>query len=157
MTWLTLSMEAVVSVYRPYGQPIYRRKCGNIGWNMKQVLFDIVMKSHFWNMMFQQHNKDRNLSRKCTTSLIHRQSHNGEVLDRNWLCFSPSQTCVKCFSCRLMSADTRLNVRISLLEKESSTGSTFLSAWGAMSNRWNIKMPRLHLVADVINHYEELI
>jgi len=22
-------------------------KCGNIGWDMKQVLFDIVMKSHF--------------------------------------------------------------------------------------------------------------
>jgi len=29
-----------------------RKKCRNIGWNMKQVLFDIVMKSHFWNMMF---------------------------------------------------------------------------------------------------------
>jgi len=29
------------------GQPIYRKKCGNIGSNMKQVLFGIVMKSHF--------------------------------------------------------------------------------------------------------------
>jgi len=29
----------------------------------------------------------------------------------------------------------RLNVLISLLEKESSTGSTLLSAWGAMSNQ----------------------
>jgi len=35
-----------------------------------------------------QHRKDRNLSRKCTTSLS-RQNHNGEVVDRSWLCFSP--------------------------------------------------------------------
>ena len=32
-------------------------KCGNIAWNVKQVLFDIVMKSHFWNMMF--HNTEK--------------------------------------------------------------------------------------------------
>jgi len=30
-------------------------KCGNIGWKMKQVLFYIVMKSHFQNMMFHNH------------------------------------------------------------------------------------------------------
>ena len=41
----------------PTGQPIYRKKCENVGWNMKQVLFDIVMKSHFWNMMF--HNTEK--------------------------------------------------------------------------------------------------
>jgi len=29
-----------------------------------------------------------------------------EVVDRSWLCFSPSQTCVKCFTCGLMFADT---------------------------------------------------
>jgi len=40
------------------------------------------------------------------TSLIRRQNHNGEVFDRSWLCFSPLQTCVKCFVCRLMFADT---------------------------------------------------
>jgi len=51
-------------------------------------------------MMF--HNtKDSILSRKCTTSLIRHQNHNGKVFDRNWLCFSPSQTCVKCFTCKL--------------------------------------------------------
>ena len=60
----------------------------------------------FFKSDVSQHRKDRNLSRKCTTSLIRRQNHNGEVLDRRWLCFSPAQTCVKCFTCRLMCADT---------------------------------------------------
>jgi len=46
---------------------------------MKQVLFDIVMNSYFWNVMF--HNTEKtNLSRKCTTSLIRHQNHNGEVV-----------------------------------------------------------------------------
>jgi len=45
--------------------------------------------------------KDRSLSRKCTASLIRRQNHNGAVIDRSWLCFCPSQTYVKCFTCRL--------------------------------------------------------
>ena len=102
-----------------------------------------------------------NLLAVCTpaTSLIRRQNHNGEVLDRSWLCFYPSQTCGKYFICRLMCADTtkRRNVRISLLEKAPSTGSTLLKAWGATSIQWNIQMPRLELVADVINHYDELI
>jgi len=53
-----------------------------------------------------KHRKDRNLSWKCTTSLIRHQNHNGEVVVRNWLWFSPSQTCVKCFTCRLMCTDT---------------------------------------------------
>jgi len=50
--------------------------------------------------------KDRNLSRKCTTSLSRRQNHKGETVDRSWLCFSSSQKCVKCFTFRLMCADT---------------------------------------------------
>ena len=41
-----------------------------------------------------QHRKDRNSSRKCTTNLIRRQKHNAEVVERSWLCFSPSRTCV---------------------------------------------------------------
>jgi len=53
-----------------------------------------------------QHREDRNLSLKCTTRLIRRLNRNGEVIDRSWLCFSPSRTCVKCFTCRLMCADT---------------------------------------------------
>jgi len=46
------------------------------------------------------------LSRKCTTSLIGGQNDSGEVVHRSWLCFSPSQTFVKCFTCRLMWTDT---------------------------------------------------
>jgi len=53
-----------------------------------------------------QQRKDRNLSRKCTTSLRRHQNHNGNVIERNWLCFSFSQNCVKCFTCRLMYEDT---------------------------------------------------
>ena len=54
-----------------------------------------------------QHRKDRNSSCKCTTNLIRRQDHNVECVERKWLCFSPSQTCVYCFTCsRLMCADT---------------------------------------------------
>jgi len=34
-----------------------------------------------------QHRKDKNLSRKCTTSLIQRQNHNAEIVERSWLCF----------------------------------------------------------------------
>jgi len=73
---------------------------------MKQVLFDIVMKKSFLKRDVPQHRKGRNLSRKCTTNRIRRRNHNGEVLHRSWLCFSPSQTCVKCFTCRPMCADT---------------------------------------------------
>jgi len=53
-------------------------------------------------------------------------------------------------------ARIRLHVRISLLERDSSTGSTLLSAWGATSNQWNIQMSRLRLVGD-INNVKELI
>jgi len=64
----------------------------------------------WWKSFFKhdvpQHRKDRNLSRKRTTSLIRRLNHNGEIVDRSWLCFSSSQTCVRCFNCRLMRADT---------------------------------------------------
>jgi len=77
-------------------------------------------------MMFPQHRKDRNLSRKCTTSLIRRYNHNGEVVDRTWLCISPSL--VLNVSIVDWCARIRLNVRISLLEKETATGSTLLSA-----------------------------
>jgi len=38
-----------------------------------------------------QHTKDRNFSRKCTTSLIRRQNHNSEVVGRSWFCFYLSQ------------------------------------------------------------------
>jgi len=54
-----------------------------------------------------QNRKERNSSRKCTTNLMRRQNHNAEVVERSWLCFSPSQTCVYCFTCRLMCSDTK--------------------------------------------------
>jgi len=62
-------------------------KSGNIGWNMKQVLFDIVMKSHFLNMVFtirKRHKLMTEINRIC---LIRRQNPNGEVIDRSWYCF----------------------------------------------------------------------
>jgi len=33
-----------------------------------------------------------------------RQNHNGEVVNKSWLCFSLSQTCVKCSTWRRMCA-----------------------------------------------------
>jgi len=87
-------------------------------------------------MMFHDTNtKDINLSRICTKSLTRRQNHNVEVVDRRWLCFCPSQTC---FSLVDWCTRIRLNVSISLLKKESWTGSTFLNAWGAMNIQWNM-------------------
>jgi len=96
------------------------------------LLWKVIFKT--WCSTTQ---KERNLSRKCTTSLVHRQNHNDEVVDRSWFCFPRSQTCVKCFTCRLMFR-MRLNVRSSLLEEESSTGSKLLNAWGVTSIQWNI-------------------
>ena len=103
-------------------------KCGNIGWKTK---------SHV-----PQHRKDRTSSRKCTTYVIRRQNHNVEVVERSWFCFSPSQTCVYCFTCRLMWTDT-------------TTYAHFRIRKGTCV--WTYAEPRLRLVADVINHCEELI
>jgi len=78
---------------------------------MKQVLFDNVMKSYFHAMMFHNTEKTETCQWKCTTSVVRRQNHNGAVDGRSWLCFSPSQTCVYCFTkftCRLMCADTTI-------------------------------------------------
>ena len=50
----------------------------------------------------QQHRNDSTAQRKCTTGLFYRQNHNGEVVFRDWLCFSPAKGCVFCFHCRLM-------------------------------------------------------
>jgi len=55
---------------------------------MKQVLFDIVMKSAFTAMLFLNNEKKKIRQWKCTTSFIPRQNHNGEVVDRSWLCSS---------------------------------------------------------------------
>jgi len=57
-------------------------------------------------MIFHNTEKTETRQWKSTTSLIRRQNHNGEVVDRSWLCFSPSQTCIYCFTYKLMWADT---------------------------------------------------
>lgn len=53
----------------------------------------------------QQSRNDRDIPRICTSSLFRRQNHNGELVNRNWLCFSPINGCVYCFTCRLMCSD----------------------------------------------------
>jgi len=156
MRWLTLSLEARISVSGPSGQSMFRKKCGNIGWNMKQVLFDIVIKRHFrtWCSTTQ---KDRNFSRKCTTSFICCQNYNGEVVDRSWLCFSPSQTCVYCFTCKLMCADTTKCAHFLIRKGIFDWKHALERLRNHEHSMKHIYMPQLHLVADVINHYEELI
>jgi len=76
-----------------------------------------------------QHRKDENPSRKCTTNLIRCQNHNAEVVERSWLCFSPSQTCVDCFTCGLMCSDTTKCAHF-LFEKNLRLEAR----WGATSN-----------------------
>lgn len=34
----------------------------------------------------------------CMVGLFHNQNHNGEIIARNWLCFSPSNGYVYCFT-----------------------------------------------------------
>jgi len=66
------------------------------------------MKNHFLKYDVPQRRIDKNMLRECTTVLFAaiRQNHLGEVVDRSWLCFSPSQTCVNRSTCRLTCADT---------------------------------------------------
>ena len=47
-------------------------------------------------------------------------------------------------------------MRISLLEQKSATGNTLIET-RSHEQSMEHKTPRLRLVADVINHYEELI
>jgi len=44
----------------------------------------------FLNHDVPQDRKGRNSSRKCTKNLIRCQNHKCKVVDRNWICFSPS-------------------------------------------------------------------
>lgn len=66
----------------------------------------------------KQARKDRDIPRICTVGLFHRKNHNGEVITRKWLCFSPSTGRVYCFTCRLMCLNT------STARSESSQLST---------------------------------
>lgn len=42
-------------------------------------------------------------SRKCNKSLFERKTANGEIINRSWLCFSPSIGSIFCFFCKLIS------------------------------------------------------
>ena len=112
-------------------------KCGNIGWNMKQVLFDIVMKSHFENMMFHNTEKTETCHRNVPQVLFVARTIMAKYLTEAGFVFFFHKLVLN-VSLADWWAPIRLNVRISLLEKESSTGSTLLSAWGATSIQWNI-------------------
>ncbi|XP_031345831.1 zinc finger MYM-type protein 1-like [Photinus pyralis] len=49
-------------------------------------------------------------ARRCQLSMFKRRSHNGEMIERSWLCFSPSNGRVYCFACKLLSsADTQFS------------------------------------------------
>jgi len=105
----------------------------------------------FLNHDVQQHREDRNSSRKGT-SLFRLQNHNGEVVDRRWLCIHKVMFIV---ALNRMMCACRLNVRI------SSLGKGFYDWKHALERLRNHKqsmehMPRLHLFAD-INYLEELI
>ena len=112
-------------------------KCGNIGWNMKQVLSDIAMKRHFWNVMLHNTEKTETCHRNVTQVLFVARTTMAK-----WL----TEACFVFFLHKLVLnvslvdwwEPIRLNVSISLLEKESSTGSTLLIAWGASSIQWNM-------------------
>ena len=46
---------------------------------------------------------DGGVTRKCKVSFFVRQNKINETIDRNWLCFSPSQGKLYCFVCKLVS------------------------------------------------------
>ena len=91
-------MRSLVSQYTRKMQDNWLKNDTGSLWNCDEKLF--------LNHVDPQHRKDRNSSRNCTASFIRRQNHNGEVVNRSWLCFSPSQACAYCFNCRLICADT---------------------------------------------------
>jgi len=53
----------------------------------------------------QQPRKDKRAPRICSKSLFSRKTRNGEELNRNWLCFSPANGRLYCFTCKLMCPD----------------------------------------------------
>lgn len=74
------------------------------------VINGISTIQHCDEELFAQHSvkqsrTDRDIPRICSSSLFRRQNHNGEVANRNWLCFSPVNGRVFCFTCRLMCSD----------------------------------------------------
>jgi len=159
MRWLTQLLEATISVSGPAGLPIYRKKMGEY-WLKNET--GSVLLTLWWKVIFKTWCSTAQKRQKLFTEMYHKSYSSPEP---QWLSswqkmalfFSFTSLCQACVKLVDWCAPIRLNVHISLLEQESSTGSTLVSAWGATSIQWNIQMPRLHLVADVINHYEGLI
>ena len=46
--------------------------------------------------------RDGHIYRKCQPSMFERRLQNGEVVNRSWLCFSPTKGKVYCYACKLM-------------------------------------------------------
>ena len=74
-TWdgLTLSLEATISVSGPSGQPIYRKKCVNIGWNMKRFLLAI-----WWKVIFKTWCFTKQKRQKLVTEMYHKSCSSPE-------------------------------------------------------------------------------
>jgi len=97
--------------------PIYRRKCGNIGWKTR---------SWFWNMMFHNTEKRETLHENSPQILFGARTTTPKSLKEAGFVFLLHKL-VFIVSRVDWCARVRLNVRISLLEKEAATGSTLRS------------------------------
>lgn len=92
-----------------------------------------------------QKNSTGKWTRKCNTGMFKRKCKNGDLIDRSWLCFSPSKGRLFCSVCKLMSStssQTQFNTEgffnwknsnERLLEHETS--KTHLNAFIALKDR----------------------
>ena len=49
--------------------------------------------------------KKKQKIRAFSKSIFHRKLHNGEIVEREWLSYSPSTGCIYCLICRLFSKE----------------------------------------------------
>ena len=102
MGWL----EATLSVSGPSGQPVYRKNA--------EILVEIWNRfflTLWWKVIFNTWCPTTQKRQKFVAEKYHKPYSSPEpqwrsIVDTRWLCFSPSQTCVKCFTSRLICADT---------------------------------------------------
>jgi len=66
------------------------------------------------------------------------QNHDSEVVDRSCLCFSLSQTCAYCFTCRRLCADTT-KCAYFLIRKGIFDWKHALEGLRSPNNQWNIQ------------------
>ena len=103
-------------------------------------------------MMFQSQ-KRQTRQWKCAISPIRHMNHNGEVIGISWLCFSPSQTCIHCFACRLMCADTTKCAHF-LIRKGICDWNHALERLRSQEQSVERIDATITLAADVTNHHE---